>query len=78
MTDPFERIAESKKVERRRLAALPVAEKLRLLERLRDREALLITSRTMPDLALLDRVMLVRESNAAYGPAEAMDEQHGG
>ncbi len=67
MTDPFERITKSKQRERRRLAALPFAEKLRLLEELRDREAAIIADREhSSDAALPDRVLLLREPRVRY------------
>jgi len=67
MTDLFERIAASKQRERRRLAALPFAEKLRVLEQLRDREATIIAGRGYAsDKNLSDRVLLVREQRERY------------
>ncbi len=44
MTELLGRILQDKRQTRQRHAALPVAEKLRLLERLRDRSLLLATS----------------------------------
>ncbi len=38
MTFDLEKILESKRARRRKLAALPIAEKLRMLEHLRDRQ----------------------------------------
>lgn len=45
MTDLMRRIIESKKAMRRELAALPVGEKLRILERMRDRDRMIRASR---------------------------------
>jgi hypothetical protein len=68
VTGRFEHITENKNRERRRLAALPFAEKLRLLEKMRDRAAAIIASRgSAPDMVISDRALLVREHSAAYG-----------
>ncbi len=72
MTDLFERITESKQRERRRLAVLPFQEKLQLLEDLWGREAAIIVGRKREKgSAWPDRVLLVREQQAAYGAASA-------
>jgi hypothetical protein len=39
MTDSLRKIVESKRALRRELASLPVAEKLRMLDEMREREA---------------------------------------
>ena len=44
MTELMRKIAESKKVERRRLAALPFSEKVEMLENLRDRQISILRS----------------------------------
>lgn len=48
MTFDFEKIQESKREMRRRLAALPVAEKLLILDQLRERAETLRTARPAP------------------------------
>ena len=45
MTELMQRIIESKRAMRREYAALPVTEKLRILERLRDRDRAIMASR---------------------------------
>ncbi len=45
MTDEMQKIIASKKAYRQRLAALPIAEKLRLLEILRDRQLEIVAMR---------------------------------
>ena len=45
MTEQLRRILESKRTQRTRLAALPFAEKLRLLEKLRTRTLAIAASR---------------------------------
>lgn len=45
MTDGMRKIIESKLAYRQQLAALPIAEKLRLLENLRDRQLEIIAMR---------------------------------
>lgn len=77
MTRHFEGIEESKKRERRRLAALPFAEKLRLLEKLRDREAALIAGRVCsPPTGPSDRILLAREHLARYQTTTENTAQH--
>ncbi len=80
MTDPFERITESKRRERKRLAALPFAEKLKLLEQLRDREAAIIACRrNAPNSVLPGRVLLVREQRVAgYGTEDKQEDRDAG
>lgn len=76
MNESSEKIAESKQRERKRLAALPFAEKLKILEQLRNREAAILASRPMPVHArLADKLMLVQEYQAAYGSASSHQEQ---
>ena len=77
MTGHFERIEKSKQRERRRLAALPFAEKLRLLEKLRDREAALIASRECsPSTRPSDRILLAREHLSRYKTTTENTRQH--
>ncbi len=45
MTELMQRIIESKKARRRELAALPFMEKVRILERMRERHRLIKSSR---------------------------------
>lgn len=45
MTELMQRIIESKKAMRRELAALPVGDKLRILEKMRERDRLIGASR---------------------------------
>jgi len=67
MTDAFEHIIESKQRERKRLAALPFAEKIKILERLRDRDAAIIAGRKgSANAPLPDRVLILREQRARY------------
>lgn len=68
MTDFFKHISERKESERQRLAALPFAEKLKLLEKMRDREASIVASRSgSRGDGLSDRLLLLREERAEYG-----------
>jgi len=62
MRADMKRIVERKKQERSRLATLPFAEKIVLLEQLRDREAAIIGSRpSTTDPSLTSKAKLVRE-----------------
>ena len=45
MTELMQRIIQSKRARRRELAALPIAEKLRILENMRERTRLIKSSR---------------------------------
>ncbi|MCF7707724.1 MAG: hypothetical protein K9N52_02345 [Verrucomicrobia bacterium] len=79
MNEPIERIAKSKHRERERIAALPFAEKIKILEQLRNREASILAShRTSMNADLADRVMLVREHQAAYGATHKREDRHAG
>ena len=60
MSFDLQKILESKRALRRDLAARPVAEKLRMLDALRERE-LAIRGRTMPSAA-----NVVREESTPY------------
>ncbi|MGD0017236.1 MAG: hypothetical protein ABSC38_06960 [Verrucomicrobiia bacterium] len=64
MSFDMQRILASKRAMRQNLAALPVAEKLRLLDDLRERE---LTLRRSAPLATSN---VVREQRSAYRPAK--------
>lgn len=68
MIGKFESISGSKKRERSRYAALPFAEKLKLLEKLRDREAAIIVGRVnSPDGGLPALVRFLRGRRVTHG-----------
>jgi hypothetical protein len=54
MTEWMGRVLESKRAARRRLRQLPFSEKLKLLEKLRERSLLMVHARTQrgPDIPL--------------------------
>ncbi len=62
----WQKVADSKRALRRNLAALPVAEKLRLLDALRERELAIRSSRALAP----PRADALRETPPYYSPAK--------
>jgi hypothetical protein len=66
MTFDLQRILESKRAYRKRLASLPIGEKLRILDALREREIAIRGHAGRPE----SDGMGVRERPGTYGPSE--------
>ncbi len=64
MSPDWQRVFESKRALRGSLAARPIAEKLRLLDALRERELALRRSRPVGH----QRTPFLREDSSPYGP----------